>query len=721
MRNLFSVGRLSQRAVAALSVIEFILALSSGAGVLAGSSPGRTRVFLLAGQSNMNGQGTNSELTSPYDSAQTNVAFWHDGAWEDLSPGFGNTSEQFGPEVTFGYTVRQALPSDRIFLIKYAVNGTALYNDWAPSSGPQYSAFMSTALAALADLDAAGVDYEISAMLWLQGESDALEGHGEAYETNLRNFIDDMRTRFDAPDLPFYIARVREHYGTPEQTALVRTAQVVIADSTANVEWFDTDSYNPLINGGHYDTAGQVGIGIDFANTFLAGEDPVSVADAAVTAGLSPYNWVCQSQFVGSAICGASLKAGFRNTQQVSLEVNSDHMATSVTSRFPIISWSVNGGPAQTHQLKPDEQSVVLASGVQDPVIDLYLKGFSPFENRYSGDAPVNSIKITGFAVDRGGAAASVSMPEKIWLNIGDSIMSGDAAAYAEGQGRPANDLWAASDDGRASYGWLLAAHYGFREARLAYGGYNWAGGMAGIPALTTLIDQKTSTLSRLQDGFLSPSPDVVLINLGENGIPDEIDVAITLMKIRCRVDAAATLIVMIPVSGNGETEITGAFDAYVANTGDANAHLVNLGEIEFATAEGQHPTAAGHLSIFEAALPAFETIIDTDGDGMVDLTDSDDDNDGMSDADEAIAGTDSKDIKSLFLISDAGADGGLFSVQFDSVADRLYDIYSKDGLAGSNSWQLLTNNLAGTGEALAWQDSASDLQCFYRVEVKQK
>ena len=106
-------------------------------------------------------------------------------------------------------------------------------------------------------------------MLWLQGESDALENQGAAYETNLRNFIADMRTQFDSPELPFYMARVREFYGTAEQSGLVRTAQVVVAESTEFVEWFDTDSYNPLIEGGHYNTEGEINIGIDFANLYL--------------------------------------------------------------------------------------------------------------------------------------------------------------------------------------------------------------------------------------------------------------------------------------------------------------------------------------------------------------------------------------------------------------------------------------------------------------------
>ena len=60
---------------------------------------------------------------------------------------------------------------------------------------------------ALMDLDEAGVDYEVSAMLWLQGESDAHENKGETYEKNLSDLISHLRTEFSAPSMPFIIAR----------------------------------------------------------------------------------------------------------------------------------------------------------------------------------------------------------------------------------------------------------------------------------------------------------------------------------------------------------------------------------------------------------------------------------------------------------------------------------------------------------------------------------
>jgi hypothetical protein len=225
------------------------------------------RVFLLGGQSNMVGQGINAELVSPYNTAQTDINYWN-GAWIPLAPGFGNFSSEFGPEVAFGRAIKDALPNDTIYLVKYAVNGTALYDDWSPANGPQYIGFMNTVNSALANLETNGINYEISGMLWMQGESDALEGQAASYETNLTNFISVMRTEFNTLEMPFIIARVRDYYGgggaPPTQADIVRTAQVTVAEASSYVSWFDTDAYQ-MVNLGHYGTQGQLDMGNDFA------------------------------------------------------------------------------------------------------------------------------------------------------------------------------------------------------------------------------------------------------------------------------------------------------------------------------------------------------------------------------------------------------------------------------------------------------------------------
>ena len=352
--------------------------------------------------------------------------------------------------------------------------------------------------------------------------------------------------------------------------------------------------------------------GLPAAQAEVRGSASLPATDANVLRGLSAYNWVCKPDYMGSTVNGASLSVKFEKTRRVELRVDMEHIKSMTPSHSPVIAWSVNGGAFQTLQLKADEKAVLLSAEVADPLIDLYVKGFSPYGDRYNGDVPPNSIKITGFTVDEGGFTTTVKLPDKVWLNIGDSIMSGDGAAYAEKQGRPKEDMWAASDDGRASYGYLLARHYGYRESRIATGGYGWGGGMANMPALKRLIDQRTSTATRLKDGALSPVPDVVLINLGENGVPPDSPVIDTLGKLRSRVGKTTKIIVMIPVSGKGRIEFTRALNSYKTSAKDEHVYLVDLGPIKYATCDGQHPVAAGHKAIYEVALPAFDAILGT-------------------------------------------------------------------------------------------------------------
>lgn len=252
-------------------------------GLLPMLGQAKHRVFLLGGQSNMVGQGVIEELSAPYDAPQPDVKFWHDG-WVPLAPGFGNEGECFGPELSFGRAIKDALPTDTIHLVKYGSNGKALYNDFKPDSGRFYREMMQTFRAALADLDAAGIEYEISGMLWMQGESDAYESQAEFYEANLRNFIQAMRSEFKTPDMPFIIARVLDYFGgmrppkigeqtDPTQASVVRAAQVRVAESKPRVAWFDTDYYavvDPDENPGHYGTQGLLDLGKDFAVAVLA-------------------------------------------------------------------------------------------------------------------------------------------------------------------------------------------------------------------------------------------------------------------------------------------------------------------------------------------------------------------------------------------------------------------------------------------------------------------
>jgi hypothetical protein len=335
----------------------------------------------------------------------------------------------------------------------------------------------------------------------------------------------------------------------------------------------------------------------------------ITGSDPQVLAGLSPLNWIRTRDGIHSSVCGASFKFKFANTGRVVLNVDTTRLHYSAPSRFPILGWTVNNGPLRSHQLTAGETQIILSDGVASPLIDFHLKGFSPFEDRFRGDVPPNAVTITGFTVaPKCHLTATAAAP--LWLNIGDSILSGDAAAYARDQGRPSDDLWAASGDSRASYGYLLASHFGYQESRLAFGGYAWTGGLANNPPVTDLVNSITSTTSRLSNGKLLPAPRVILINLGENGTPPVELVVSSLNKLRERCTPDTRIMVMIPVSGRARAELTSAVEVYQQASKDRHLHLIDLGKVSFDTADGQHPTAAGHRSIYQAALPLFERIV---------------------------------------------------------------------------------------------------------------
>ena len=108
-------------------------------------------------------------------------------------------------------------------------------------------------------------------MIWMQGESDAKnDSYAAAYGANLTNFIAHVRSDFKTPDMPFVLARINTHWGTTANNDLVRTAEQTVPGQVGRALWFDTDdlgiwaTYPPDVY--HYNTQGQIDLGIRFAN-----------------------------------------------------------------------------------------------------------------------------------------------------------------------------------------------------------------------------------------------------------------------------------------------------------------------------------------------------------------------------------------------------------------------------------------------------------------------
>jgi hypothetical protein len=226
-----------------------------------------TLVYLLAGQSNMAGYESGLPA-APYNGAQK-VKFWNDAntGWVDLKPGFGDTVNDIGPEVGFGYVLKATHPNDEIYLVKWAVDSTSLAGPWNPNGGSEYTTFKTRVEAALKNLSDRSPT--IVGMIWMQGETDAADIiKANAYAANLKNLINSVRGDFSSPKLPFVLGRITDLsiYPNFPGVALVRNAQESVSEVVGHAAWINTDdlAMNPAAPG-HYDAAGQIELGRRFA------------------------------------------------------------------------------------------------------------------------------------------------------------------------------------------------------------------------------------------------------------------------------------------------------------------------------------------------------------------------------------------------------------------------------------------------------------------------
>ena len=264
------------------------------------SDPTPVKVFLIGGQSNADGRAQASDLPAELQ-AKAGIPTYHEGEWHYLEGGLvAKSDDLFGPEVTFGRAMETGCPDEMIVLVKYAIGGTDIAEDWAPGEpgGPQYEGFMDTVEGALASLEG---DYiaEIGGMIWMQGESDANDAtKAAAYEQNLTDLIATFRDELDTPNMPFVIGQISDS-STWTYGDTVQAAQDAVAGADPNTSMITTTDLPLLSDGIHYNADGTMTLGTRFADALLDliggatlegdlnGDGAVSSADLDIVRG----NW----------------------------------------------------------------------------------------------------------------------------------------------------------------------------------------------------------------------------------------------------------------------------------------------------------------------------------------------------------------------------------------------------------------------------------------------
>jgi len=278
----------------------------------AGKSP--VKVFVLAGQSNMEGQGVADLEGKDYNNARGTLSTvmkdpakaplykhlkddkgqWtvREDVWAWYKPengpvkcgplGLGFTvyggRHHFGPELEFGHVVGDAL-DNQVLLIKTAWGGKSLSKDFRPPSsggevGPYYTKMLADVREALADLKKSfpahdGGGYELAGFVWWHGWNDFCGGKAaiEEYEKNLVNLIKDVRKDLKSPNLPVVIGELTGPWGADCKDAAalaIRKAQAgaaALAEFKGTVAFVETHDFvrkpedSPCPGHGHHEFA----------------------------------------------------------------------------------------------------------------------------------------------------------------------------------------------------------------------------------------------------------------------------------------------------------------------------------------------------------------------------------------------------------------------------------------------------------------------------------
>lgn len=253
-----------------LGVVMFFLPTSVG---IAGE-PAISKVFLLAGQSNMESQGSLKDLPKALRRPPSNVFYWKKGSWKryEFHDAWQMPGKEFGPELSLAYQLASAYPNETLGVLKVAKGGTAI-KQWGPESALMQTLLREMRAATSTD------HHEVAGMFWMQGERDARFGDSK-YAERFRQLIEQIRRETGQSQLPFVFGQISCIVPKRKFNEEIRAAQTQTASKIEHVSMVVTDDLERkkesiVVDGqpttllAHYSSQGQIELGIRFAEAYL--------------------------------------------------------------------------------------------------------------------------------------------------------------------------------------------------------------------------------------------------------------------------------------------------------------------------------------------------------------------------------------------------------------------------------------------------------------------
>lgn len=211
-----------------------LLSLIVFTGPSLAAEPGKVRLFILSGQSNMAG---------------------------------------LDPNVSFSPALKAAYPNDEVIVVKSAQGGQPIrrwHKAWKAPEGSKVKATgtngdLYDVLMGQVKKTIAGKKLDTVSFVWMQGERDAKEGLAAVYQESLRGLIEQLHTDLGRKDLTVVIGRLSDCGNKDAPWKALREAQVAFAEKTPLTAWVDTDDLNGDKDALHYTKDGYAELGRRFA------------------------------------------------------------------------------------------------------------------------------------------------------------------------------------------------------------------------------------------------------------------------------------------------------------------------------------------------------------------------------------------------------------------------------------------------------------------------
>ena len=262
-----------------------LLASCGGGGASSSSTPttinvppedNKVHLIILTGQSGARGKAVNSDLLDEQKEINDEVDIMADGLTmpalskipetipsrvkiSELKPGYGDSGNEFGPELGMGETMRSRYLKDgdlrKSVIVKYTACGSTFTDHWYSESlledeelssklnlaqvrtnektqkqtGPLTNNLYQLIDATIQQLSDEGFESVIDGAVFLHGEQDAkFDVNMEIYEKALEYFIQDLRSYVENETLPFVISEALTN--SAKYSNRLREIQKTVAD-----------------------------------------------------------------------------------------------------------------------------------------------------------------------------------------------------------------------------------------------------------------------------------------------------------------------------------------------------------------------------------------------------------------------------------------------------------------------------------------------------------